>query len=72
MEEQKCQMTVGEYNFVSGNKGYGKCGKPAKYKNPKPEMAIEFVCGIHARSLDKMYERTKQNVKCCPMQVKEE
>ena len=57
-------MTIGEYDPVSGNAAYGKCGRPAKYKVPKPEMGIEFVCGIHANSLDKMYQRTGQSIRC--------
>jgi hypothetical protein len=58
-----CQMTVGEYNLVSGSKGYGKCNRPAKFKIP-PQMGVEFVCGIHANSLNKMYERTHQHIRC--------
>lgn len=47
---QLCQMTLGEY----GN--YYKCGRKAKFKLPKKDMAIEFVCGIHAKVLNRKYE----------------
>jgi hypothetical protein len=46
---------------------YGKCNKPAKFKVPNPKMGVEYVCGIHARSLDKMFERTGQNIRCLPI-----
>lgn len=63
----KCQMTIGEYDFVSGNAGYGKCPHPAKFINPKPQMGVKYVCGIHAHSIDKMFERTGQNIRCTPI-----
>ena len=65
----ECQMTV-TWDGFPGGAGYlgsGKCGKPAKYTNPKPQMGVKYVCGIHARSLDKMYQRTGQNIKCIPL-----
>jgi hypothetical protein len=64
-----CQMTIAfeTYQGLTGNPSYAKCGKPAKFKVPNPKMNIEYVCGIHARSLDKMYERTGQNIKCLPI-----
>ena len=64
---KKCQMTVGEYSIISGCDGYGKCGKPTKFRVPKVEMGVEYVCGIHARSLDKMFVRTGQNIRCRPI-----
>ncbi len=64
---KRCQMTVGEWGFVSRGEGYGRCGKPAKFKNPKPEMRVEYICGIHANSLNKMYERTGQTTRCEPI-----
>ena len=63
----KCQMTVGNWSLVSGCNGYSKCGRPAKYRVPYVAMHVEYVCGIHARSLDKMYERTGQNIRCIPL-----
>ncbi len=60
--EMKCQMTVGEYNWYQEAE---KCNRPAKFKVPgKPKMGIEFVCGIHARSLNLMFERTGQTIRC--------
>ncbi len=67
MTGDKCQMTVGEWGFVSQEKGYGKCGKPAKFRVPNVEMRVEFVCGTHANSLNKMYERTGQTIRCEPI-----
>ena len=59
-----CQMTIGGWDSVTLSESYGKCGRPAKFKNPTPKMGVEFVCGIHARSLDKMYERTGSKLRC--------
>ncbi len=70
MEQHKtCQMTVewGRFSKDSAWRSYGKCDKPAKYIVPNPKMGVNFVCGIHARSLDKMFERTGQNIKCLPL-----
>lgn len=61
---KKCQMTIGEWDSVSGSGGYGKCSRPAKFRTPVVRMGVEFVCGIHARSLDLMYERTGQKIRC--------
>ena len=61
---KRCQMTVGEFSLVSGAAGYGKCNRPAKFKVPEPQMGVEFVCGIHARSLNMMYKRTGKNITC--------
>jgi hypothetical protein len=58
----ECQMTIGEWAFH--NQGYGKCGRTAKFRNPKPAMGVEFVCGIHARSLDTMYKRIGSKLRC--------
>ena len=60
-------MTIGEYDFVSGSAGYSKCNRPAKFKVPEPSMGIEFVCGIHARSLNTMYRHIGRNIKCLPL-----
>ena len=67
MRNQKCQMTIGEWDSVSGSGGYAKCGRLAKFRNPKPSMGIEYICGIHARSLDAMYKRTRQEIRCQPL-----
>ena len=64
--EHKCQMTVeGLYSAVTTD--YYECGRPAKFIVPKPEMGVEYVCGIHARSLDLMYKRTGQELRCQPL-----
>lgn len=57
-----CQMTVSY--FDCGTEHFHQCGKPAKYKNPKPEMGVNFICGIHARSLNKMFERIESDLRC--------
>ena len=66
MADYTCQMTIswGTYGKDSIHLSYGKCNKPAKYKNPKPKMGVEYICGIHARSLDKTYERIGQITRC--------
>lgn len=67
--EYKCQMTISLPEFP-GSKLYFVCclcGRPAKFRNPKPEMKVEYVCGIHARSLDKLFERTGQKYRCEPL-----
>lgn len=61
---KKCQMTM-ETDFVSHTSA--KCGRPAKFRVPKPQMLVEYVCGIHARSLDRMFEKTGQNMRCIPI-----
>jgi len=70
MEKHKCQMTVGEWDSVSGSAGYGKCSRPAKFRVPKPEMGVEYVCGIHARSLNIMFERIGSSKRCQPLNNK--
>lgn len=64
--EYKCQMTI-EADFISGRFDNLKCDRPAKFRNPQPKMGVKYVCGIHARSLDKMYERTGQSIRCKPL-----
>jgi len=63
MGQHRCQMTM-ESDFVGGRFDSIKCNRVAKYRNPKPEMGIEYVCGIHARSLNQMYKRTGQDIRC--------
>jgi hypothetical protein len=68
-----CQMTIGWDAFPgAGFRSYGKCNRPAKYRNPRPSMGVEFICGVHARSLDTMYKRTGQNLKCVPLAKEEQ
>lgn len=67
MDNHKCQMTVGEYDFVSGSAGYGKCSRPAKFVAPEVKMGVRYVCGIHARSLNLMYERVGKTIRCQPL-----
>ncbi len=62
-----CQMTVGGWVEACGVSSYGKCGSPAKFRVPNPAMNVEFVCGIHARSLDAMFGRTGQSKRCQPL-----
>ena len=66
---EKCQMTIALPEFPDSKASlvYFPCGKPAKYINPKPKMGIEYICGIHASSLNKMYKRTGQNIRCQPI-----
>ncbi len=66
---RKCQMTI-SYDTGLGCDGYGKCGRPAKFKAHEVAMNVEFVCGIHARTLDKFYKRTGKNIRCLPLEVK--
>lgn len=68
---EKCQMTVGGWDELTGQCNYYKCGKPAKFKVPKVEMEVEYVCGIHARSINKLYKRTGQNLQCLKLEVKD-
>ena len=66
MGTRRCQMTI-DSTPKSGWATYGKCGRPAKYRNPKPQMGVEYVCGIHRGSLDKFYERTGGDLRCIPL-----
>ena len=43
---------------------YEKCGRPAKFRVPHPKMKVEFVCGIHAQSINKTLERIGSNDRC--------
>jgi len=65
--QYKCQITI-ESDFISGRYDSLKCDKPAKFINPNPQMGVQYVCGIHANSLDKMFKRTGQNIKCLPLE----
>lgn len=62
-------MTISWDTFGTntGWESYGKCGKPAKYRNPEPDMGVEFVCGVHARSINKFYERVGKEIRCVPL-----
>jgi len=67
-----CQMTVSSPTFMIDGKGsgydvYGKCGKPVKFRVPNPTMGVEYVCGVHARSLDKMFKRIGSDLRCIPL-----
>jgi len=64
---RKCQMTMDVNYTGAGRFESVKCDRPAKFKSPKPEMRVEYVCGIHAGSLNKMFERTGQKVRCLPL-----
>jgi hypothetical protein len=67
--KRNCQMTMGYDSLVAGRSvGTERCNRPAKFRVPQPKMGVEFVCGIHARSLDKMFERTEQNIRCIPLE----
>jgi hypothetical protein len=59
-------MTI-DYSPKSGWATYDMCGKPAKYRTPESKMGVEYVCGIHANSLDKMYKRIGSDLKCIPL-----
>jgi hypothetical protein len=59
-----CQMTTGNKTLITE---YARCGKPAKFRNPKPSMGVEFLCGTHAHSVDALYKRTNQNLECIPL-----
>ncbi len=65
----RCQMTTSFPTYPNSKSflSYEKCGKPAKFRAPNVEMGVEFVCGIHANSLNKMYERTGQTIRCEPI-----
>lgn len=65
-----CQMTVSLGTFGEGShwESYGECGKPAKFKLSNPVMGVEYVCGIHARSLNKTYERIGKPDRCIPLE----
>ena len=65
MDNHKCQMTVEKYDAVGS--GYTQCGRPVKFRVPEPEMKVEFVCGIHARSLNIMSERIGRDKRCQPL-----
>jgi hypothetical protein len=68
MTEYLCQMTVTtKFEDLAYLQSYDRCNRPAKYRNPQPQMGIEFVCGVHARSLDKMYKRIGSDVRCLPL-----
>lgn len=66
MKKYLCQMSIGS-DFISGRYERIPCDRPAKFKNPKVQMGIEYVCGIHASSLNKMYKRINQNIECVPL-----
>lgn len=61
-----CQMTM-EYDCTVGRSSHVNCDRPAKFKVPNPQMRVEYVCGIHARSLNRMFEKTNQNIRCMPL-----
>ena len=63
----KCQMTKESYPIAAYRYDHVTCGKPAKFKVPNPQMGVEYVCGIHARSINKMFERTNQDIRCIPI-----
>jgi len=63
---KKCQMTM-ESDFIAGRVDHVMCGRPAKFRVPKPQMRVEYVCGIHAQSLNRMFEKTGQNIRCIPI-----
>ncbi len=69
MKKQYCQMTVSfkKFNTESSPLLYDRCGSPAKYRVPNPKMGVEFVCGIHANSLNKLFKRTGSDLKCVPI-----
>jgi hypothetical protein len=62
----RCQMTVWS-GFIDGGIGKVECNRPAKYRILNHKMNVEFVCGIHARSINKLYERTGQTTRCLPL-----
>ena len=64
---KRCQMTM-ETDFVSHTSA--KCDRPAKFRVPKPQMQVEYVCGIHALSLNRMFEKTGQNMRCIPIEFR--
>jgi hypothetical protein len=65
-----CQMTVSSPEFPGSSYViYGKCGRPAKFITPKPKMGVEYICGVHANSLNKFYKRTGQNITCQKLPV---
>ena len=61
---KKCEMTVGGNDL--GHMNYYPCGKPAKFRTPKPLISgtRKNVCGIHRRSVDKMHERCGSVARC--------
>jgi hypothetical protein len=67
-----CDMTV-EYDVYPDMKYFPKsamkCGRPAKFKNPYPNMNVAYVCGIHARSLNKLYVRIGNLQHCIPLEI---
>ena len=67
----RCQMTTDDAREQPAWVTYSKCNKPAKYRVPEVKMSIEFICGIHAKSLDKMYERTGSKLRCIPLSTQE-
>ena len=58
-----------DYDFVSHTNV--KCDRPAKFRVPKPKMGVVYVCGIHARSINRMFEKTGQNIRCIPIDIPE-
>ena len=69
MNNIKCQMTISLPEFPGSNTSivYCSCDKPAKFRNPKPEMGVKYVCGIHERSLNLTFERIGRNQRCLPI-----
>lgn len=63
-----CQMTM-DFTPKAGWSTFGKCGKPAKYRVPNPQMKVEYVCGIHARSINIMNKRLGRPL-CIPLEEK--
>ena len=65
---ERCQMTV-QYELYPELRcfseiGYCKCNRPAKFRVPTPFMGVEYVCGMHARSVDATYRRVKVSDRC--------
>ena len=66
-----CEMHTGEYDWISRG-GYLVCHRPAKFRVPGVKTQVEYVCGIHANSLNKMYKRIGQDIRCMELKLQED
>ena len=61
-DKSKCCYTC-EGKDSHGYPNYYKCERPTKFVNPDGK----YICGIHARAENLMYERIGSEARCLPI-----
>ena len=68
IKDKRCNFHTGEwdhYGFMDGTGGYTLCNRQAKFEDPSPQNESQrFVCGIHARVINKHYELIESPLRC--------